>query len=149
MAWQGIVLVREQSPNVHIAALRQRGPDDLIAQAGNPHGIGAGEGQHGLQSSGLRQSRLKQQCFLVQCLRGGDPSGAPSSCCLEVWLDAPSNPIHDITAGCKELFVRCCGRKAIGASTAVVVAHEVSGTLARSQCFECHLTVGVVVGFHQ
>ena len=51
---QGIVLVREQSPNVDIAALRQGGPDDLITQAGDPHGIGAGEGQHGLQGTGLR-----------------------------------------------------------------------------------------------
>ena len=73
--WQGIMLVREQTPNVHIAALRQGGPDDLIAQAGDPYGISAGKSQHSLQGLGVRCGRIEEQRFLVQLGSPVEPDG--------------------------------------------------------------------------
>ena len=61
-----ITLVGEQPPHIHIGALGQRRPDHLIAEACDPHGVGAGEGQHRPKGTLLRSSWLKQQGFLVQ-----------------------------------------------------------------------------------
>jgi len=61
-----ITLVGEQPPHIHIGALGQGRPDHLIAQARDPHGVGAGEGQHRPKGTLLRSSWLKQQGFLVQ-----------------------------------------------------------------------------------
>ena len=61
-----ITLVGEETAHIHIGALRQGGPNHLIAQAGDPHGVGAGEGQHGPQRPSLRLGGFKEQGFLVQ-----------------------------------------------------------------------------------
>jgi hypothetical protein len=61
-----ISLVGEQAAHIHIAALGQGGPHHLIPQAGDPHCVGAGEGQHGPQGPGLGHDGLEQQGFVVQ-----------------------------------------------------------------------------------
>ena len=61
-----IALVGEQPPHIHIGALGQGRPDHLIAEARDPHGVGAGERQHRPKGTLLRSSWLKQQGFLVQ-----------------------------------------------------------------------------------
>ena len=72
VAWHRIALIGEQPAHVHIRPLRKRRPDDLIAEAGDPHGIGAGKGQHGLEGLGVRRGRIEEQRFLVQL---GSPVG--------------------------------------------------------------------------
>ena len=42
------------------------GPDDLVPEAGDAHGVSAGKGQHGPQGAGVRHGRVKQQGLLVQ-----------------------------------------------------------------------------------
>ena len=63
---RSVALVGEQPAHIHIAAHRQGGPDDLVAEAGDAHGVGAGEGQHSPQGTGFRHGRVKQQGLLVQ-----------------------------------------------------------------------------------
>ena len=72
VTWQWITLIGEQPPHVHIRSLREGCPDNLITQAGDPNGIGAREGQHSLQGTGLRHRRIEEQDFLVQL---GSPGG--------------------------------------------------------------------------
>ena len=66
MARQGIPLIGEQASHVHVAALREGCPDDLIPEAGDPDRIGAGKRQHGLEGVGFRCGRIEQQGFLIQ-----------------------------------------------------------------------------------
>ena len=66
MAVLRIALVGEQPPYIHIGALGQGRPDHLVAQARDPHGVGAGERQYRPKGTLLRSSWLKQQGFLVQ-----------------------------------------------------------------------------------
>ena len=83
VAGQWVALVREQSPDIHIAALGQGRPDDLIPEAGDAHGVGAGKGQDGLEGVGVRLGRIEQQRFLVQLrspLEGGSGGGGGSNC---------------------------------------------------------------------
>ena len=72
-----IALVGEQPPHIDIGALGQGRPDHLIAEARDPHGVGAGERQHRPKGTLLRSSWLKQQGFLVQ--RSLGLSGVPGS----------------------------------------------------------------------
>ena len=72
-----IALVGEQPPHIHIGALGQGCPDHLIAEACDPDGVAAGEGQHRPKGTLLRSSWLKQQGFLVQ--RSLGLSGVPGS----------------------------------------------------------------------
>ena len=60
------ILIGEQPAHIQIAPAGQGGPDDLIAQAGDPHGVGAGKCQHSAQGIRLRNGRIKQQRFLIQ-----------------------------------------------------------------------------------
>ena len=64
MRW--IPLIGEQPAHIQIGPAGQGGPDDLVPQAGDPHGVGAGEGQHRAQGIRLRNGRIKQQRFLIQ-----------------------------------------------------------------------------------
>ena len=75
VARQRITLVCEQSPHVDIAATRQGRPDDLIPEAGDPHRIGAGKRQHGLEGIGFRCGRIEQQGFLIQLVSPEGPEG--------------------------------------------------------------------------
>jgi len=54
-----IALVGEQTPHVEITPAGQGCPDHLVAQAGDPDGVGAGEGQHRLERIGGRLGRLE------------------------------------------------------------------------------------------
>ena len=67
-----IPLISEQPAHVDVGPHRQGGPDDLITEAGDAHGVGAGKGQHRAQGSGFRRGRIEQQRFLVQL---GPPVG--------------------------------------------------------------------------
>ena len=66
MPGQRVSLVREQTTNIHIAALGQGRPDDLVTETGNADGVGAGKGQDGSESVVVRLSRIEQQRFLIQ-----------------------------------------------------------------------------------
>ena len=66
LAMGRIRLVGEQAPHVHIGPLGQGRPHHLVAQAGDPHRIGTGKGQHRAQGSCHRLGWIKQQGFLVQ-----------------------------------------------------------------------------------
>ena len=61
-----ISLVGEQSTDVKIGPHRQRGPDNLIAEARDSHRVGAGEGQHRAQGPRLWHCRIEQEGFAVQ-----------------------------------------------------------------------------------
>ena len=74
-SWQRISLVGEQPAHVHIAALGQGRPHDLITQAGNANGIRAGKGQNGLESIVVRLGRIEQQRFLIQLRSPGEDCG--------------------------------------------------------------------------
>ena len=85
LAMGRVRLVGEQAPHVHIGPLGQGCPHHLVAQAGDPHRIGAGKGQHRAQGPCLRLGWIKQQGFLVQggvalleqfSLEGGGHGGA-------------------------------------------------------------------------
>ena len=59
-------MISEEPAHVDVGPHRQGGPDDLITEAGDAHGVGAGKGQHRAQGSGFRRGRIEQQRFLVQ-----------------------------------------------------------------------------------
>ena len=65
-AVRGIPLIGEQPAHIQIGARGQRGPDDLVTEAGDSHGVGAGERQDRAQGTGFRNSRIEQQRFLIQ-----------------------------------------------------------------------------------
>ena len=46
VAMRWVPLIGEQAPHVEITAAGQAGPNHLVAQAGDAHRVGAGEGQH-------------------------------------------------------------------------------------------------------
>ena len=61
-----VALVGEQAADVEIGAAGERGPHHLVAEAGDAHRVGAGEGQHRAQGAGLGHGGLEQQGFLIQ-----------------------------------------------------------------------------------
>ena len=67
----GIALVGEQSTHVQVRTHGQGGPDDLVPEAGDADGVGAGKSQHRAQGASFRHSRIKQQGFLIQDSFGG------------------------------------------------------------------------------
>ena len=71
-----IPLICKEPPYIEIGAHGQAGPYELVAKAGDAHGVGAGEGQHCSQCTYLGDSRFKQQGFVVQQL----PCITKSSC---------------------------------------------------------------------
>ena len=64
MLW--IALICKQPPDIQVGAHGQAGPYELVAKAGDAHGVGAGEGQHCFQGTYLGYSRFKQEGFAVQ-----------------------------------------------------------------------------------
>ena len=61
-----IPLICKEPPDIEIGAHGQAGPYELVAKAGDAHGVGAGEGQHCFQCTYLGYSRFKQEGFAVQ-----------------------------------------------------------------------------------
>ena len=61
-----IALICKQPPDIQVGAHGQAGPYELVAKAGDAHGVGAGEGQHCFQCPYFSNSRFKQEGFAVQ-----------------------------------------------------------------------------------
>ena len=65
-----IPLICKKPPDIEIGAQGQAGPYELVAKAGDAHGVGAGEGQHCFQCT----SEPVDHGFILQDQRSRDNS---------------------------------------------------------------------------